>query len=123
MMALVERIARATGFRPWVVIAAACLLALGSGLLAKCGYDRAVVSHAVTKASNKVLKKQVKANDTAAEERLRDQQIIAEFEKGMNDAISNPPAGSPASARLRHACQQLRADGVREADLPGPCRY
>ncbi|MCB2050022.1 MAG: hypothetical protein KDE63_01210 [Novosphingobium sp.] len=122
MMALVKAVARATGFRPWVVIAAVVVLALGTGLLAKCGYDRAVVSHAVTKATNTSLKKQTRANDVAADEQVSDIEKLRQIEKDFSNAIHNPQPCDPPDPGVRLACQQLRTDDYREADLPAPCR-
>lgn len=121
MMNPVERIARLTGFRPWVVVTAAILLLVGTGILAKRAYDSAIVSHAVTQANNRTLQKQVEANEAGADERLQDQQIISEIEKGFSDAIHNPRPCDPPDPAVRLACQRLRNAGYGETSLPIPC--
>jgi len=122
-MKIVEALARATGFRPWVVIAAGIVLLLGAGLLGKCAYDRAIVDRAVTKANNTTLQRTIGANDAAAREQLSDQQTTSDIKRSFDDAIHNPPPGASADARVRVDCVRLRNAGYREADLPAICGH
>lgn len=119
---IVSELAKFTGLKNWMVIAGLVVLVVLALGTSKCVYDAHVVNNAVTKANNKTLKQQQKANEQASEERMNDASAAASLRQEYEHAISHKGECDPPSARQRFACQQLRADGTREADLPASCR-
>lgn len=122
MMKLFDAIAGRLGIKRGLVIAIVVALVVVAAGVAKCSYDRSVVDDYVAGANNRTLGKVITANDVAAGEDMTDAATIAEKKKGFDDAIHNPLPGDHVDPRIRHACQQLRAQGSREADLPASCR-
>lgn len=64
----------------------------------------------------------IKASDKASGERLTDIQINIKREKELTDAVSSLPDAMPSPRRIALACQRLRQQGTRDADLPASCR-
>lgn len=117
----IKIIARKIGLRPWIVTIALAVLLVAGGLVGKCSYDRSVVSRAITQANNKTLGRTIEANEAGASEQLTDAKTLSDLKRSYDDALNNPSPDASADARTRHACQQLRTAGYREADLPASC--
>lgn len=117
----VEAIARRLHLRPWFITTVLIVLTLLTLGLGKCAYDAAVIDRHVTQANNTMLGRTITANETAATAQRADDKALTDLQRSYDNALNNPPPGNAASARVRHACQQLRNDGYREADLPPGC--
>ena len=106
----------------WAVLIACVAVLL---LLATCShYSAREADHAKREAEAraKALDEAIKASDKAAGERLRDIQINQKREKELTNAVTSLPDGAPSPVQRRLACQRLRQQGTRDADLPAVCR-
>lgn len=108
----------------WAVVAVCVLLILSLGWCAVTapGRERAKQDAAAAAANSKALSVDAKARDQAADERLTDLKTNTQLEKELTDAVSSLPDARPSDRRVALACQRLRHQGTREADLPPVCR-
>lgn len=104
---------------PWV--AALALFAILGAVVAAWDYfdDRAAVRRATIEANNKALEAQIKAEESASRERLRNAETNSETRRSYEDAILVPRAGDSDDAGVRLACERLRRAGHDTTGLPG----
>ncbi|WP_292051616.1 hypothetical protein [Brevundimonas sp. UBA5866] len=115
-------VARSINALGWAVIAAAVCLLL---LLGTCSYHskrEADQARRDAEARARALEKNRKASERADVERMSDVVIIYNREKELTDAVSSLPDAAPGPRRLALACERLRQQGLRDADLPASCR-
>jgi len=115
---------RAIGPASWAVIAVCVLLILSLGWCAvkAPGRERAKLHASAAAANAKAQAIDVRARDQAADERLTDLKANTQFERDLTHAVSSLPDARPSDRRLALACQRLRHQGTRPADLPPVCR-
>lgn len=108
----------------WAVVAVCVLMlfVLGWCAVTAPGRERAKQDAAAAAANSKALSVDAKARDQAADERLTDLKTNTQLEKELTDAVSSLPDARPSDRRVALACQRLRHQGTREADLPAACR-
>jgi hypothetical protein len=95
-------------------------LVIGLGV-AKCSYDRAIISHHVAKlvaASNAVQAANDNALLNAANARQADTAVITTQEKERNNAISQATNTRPSRAECLLNRERLRQAGYHEASIP-----
>lgn len=108
----------------WAVVAVCFLLlfVLGWCAVTAPGRERAKQDAAAAAANARAQAVDAKARDQAADERLTDLKANTQLEKELTDAVSSLPDARPSDRRVALACQRLRHQGTREADLPAVCR-
>lgn len=108
----------------WAIVAICILMLFGLGWCAVTapGRERSKLDTAVTAANAKAQATDAKARDLASDERLNDQKTNHQTEKELTDAVSSLPDARPSDRRVALACQRLRHQGTRSADLPSVCR-
>ena len=104
--------------RKFVAYAGLALLAITLLGLAKCTYDRSIVSAHDAKITAKTMQKDSAAKERASKERAGDTAAISKAEKERNDAIINGPAVKPSPASIRHNCERLRRSGTDTSRIP-----
>lgn len=105
--------------------AAACLLVMAIlcwWAITAPGRERAKLDRAVEAASAQARTTDASARDRAADQRLTDLKINNQLDKERTDAVSSIPDARPTAGRVALACQRLREQGTRDADLPAECR-
>lgn len=114
---------RAIGPASWAVIAVCVLLLFVLGWCAATapGRERAKQGRAVEAANVQARATGAASHDRAASERLIDLKINHQLEKELTDAVSSSPDARPTAGRVALACQRLRHQGARDADLPPEC--
>lgn len=106
----------------WQWIAGAALAVLAAFLLGRCDgvrSERARQDVARAEANARALARDAAASEAAATERAGDVSTIEARHKEQTDAIKGD---DDAAVRRNAACQRLRAQGTRAADLPPACR-
>lgn len=106
----------------WAIIIGLVLLLV---LLATCSHytsKEAKLDRLAAEERAQTLDAAIKASDKASGERLSDIQINIKREKELTDAVSSLPDAVPSPRRIALACQRLRQQGTRDADLPASCR-
>lgn len=108
----------------WAIVAVCALsiLSLGWCAVTAPGRERAKLDTAVTAANAKAQATSAKAGDQASDERLNDLKTNIQTTKELTDAVSSLPDARPSDRRVALACQRLRQQGTRPADLPPVCR-
>jgi hypothetical protein len=86
--------------------------------LAKCTYDRSIISAHDNKITAKTVQKDSKAKEQSAVERANDAAAITKAEKERNDAILKGPAVKPSPASIRANCERLRRAGTDTSRIP-----
>jgi hypothetical protein len=81
--------------------------------------DRAAIEQDKLEANNAMLEEQLKAEETAAAERLRNAETNRETERAYEDAILIPKSGDDPDPAVRLACERLRRDGQDTTGVPG----
>lgn len=109
----------------WAIVAVCVLLILSLGWCAVTapGRERAKLDTAVTAANAKAQATGAKTHEQASDERLNDLKTNTQSEKELTDAVSSLPDARPSDRRVALACQRLRHQGTRPADLPSVCRH
>ncbi len=122
MIAGIREAVRALSTLAWAVILALVLLLV---LLATCSHytgKEAKRDRIAADERARTLDAAIKASDKASGERLTDIQININREKELTDAVSSLSDAVPSPRRIALACQRLRQQGTRDADLPASCR-
>lgn len=81
--------------------------------------DRAAIEQDKLESNNAMLEEQLKAQDAAAAERLRNADTNRETERAFDDAILFPETGDDPDPAVRLACERLRRDGQDTTRVPG----
>lgn len=81
--------------------------------------DRAAIEQDKLESNNAMLEEQLKAQDAAAAERLRNADTNRDTERAYEDAILVPKSGDDADPAVRLACERLRRDGQDTTRVPG----
>lgn len=122
MIAGIREAVRALSLLGWAVIIGLVLLLV---LLSTCSHytgKEAKRDQQAAEERARTLDAAIKASDKASGERLTDIQINIKREKELTDAVSSLPDAVPSPRRIALACQRLRQQGARDADLPVRCR-
>jgi len=108
----------------WAIVAVCVLMLFGLGWCAVTapGRERAKLNTAVTAANVRAQATDAKARDLGSDERLADLKTNTQTEKDLTNAVSSLPDARPSDRRVALACQRLRHQGTRPADLPPICR-
>lgn len=108
----------------WAVVAVCVLMlfVLGWCAVTGPGRERAKQDAAAAAANARAQAVDAKARDQASDERLTDLKTNTQLNKELTDAVSSLPDARPSDRRVALACQRLRHQGTREADLPPVCR-
>ena len=122
MIATIRAALRSLTALGWAVVVACLAILL---LLATCAHHSAKEARQSRDAAEeraRALDAGLKASEAASGERMADVQIIYNHEKELTDAVASLPDAVPSPRRIALACQRLRQQGNRDADLPAQCR-
>jgi hypothetical protein len=120
----VKELLRTFNAAGWAVVAVCVLMlfVLGWCAVTAPGRERAKQDAAAVAANARAQAVDAKARDQASDERLTDLKTNTQLNKELTDAVSSLPDARPSDRRVALACQRLRHQGTREADLPAVCR-
>lgn len=104
---------------PWV--AGVALFAILAALWAAYDHfnDRQAIERDRLEADNTLLEAQIRTQDAAAAERLRNADTNSETERAFDDAILFPKSDDDPDPAVRLACERLRRSGEDTSSLPG----